>query len=293
MPVLEPEIWYGQVPIKQEEIFRNLPLKASGSVHTVSAKSIEALHNRTSFITLKMFLTENLNVSTKAMKETRRIEDDGMCTTMELDWLTATSVTQLQEAVVNYGVCLQALWPYDTTAWAFMRLMTKYRWLSNVDQTAVKIKIIVNVFNRIVQKNGSNAANEGHPMYFSDMEELLKDSLSRNGLRNDIPLANKKQEPGGFSQQASRFKEFKPAGQRFAGQVQKPPPPLLAGNKLCYGYNSDDGRNCMNAPSGQDKNGAGGGCKNARQTYFAHACSMWMLNRNRYCLGRHRLCQHK
>ena len=294
MPVTEPSTWYSMVPVKRDEIYRNIPLKPTGSAHTVCAKSVELLHNRTSYITLKMFLTENLNVGTKAMKELRRLEDDGMTTTLELDWVSATTINQIQEAVVNFGVVLQALWPLDTTAWAFIRLMTKYKWIAGVDVMTTRTKIITSVFNRIVQENASTAANEGHPMYFSEMEDLLKDSLARNGHRSDVPVTDRRQE--GSRQQTGRYQQT--SSQQFGSRpsstpTQRRPPASLNGKRLCYGYNDENGRTCTYTPVGQDKNGKGGGCMNAQNVEFSHACSKWLANRNKYCLGSHRRADHK
>ena len=86
MPVTEPEDWYGKVPVDRDQVFKSLPFKATGSEHTISDVAIKKIHNR---------LAENITVSARPLRETRRFGDEGVELTTQLAWEPAKQLKQL------------------------------------------------------------------------------------------------------------------------------------------------------------------------------------------------------
>ena len=286
LPILEPEKWYDQVPSCRDEMFKSIPLKATGSEHCMSDVAIEKLHNRTTHLALKYFLPENISVSAKPMRETRKYEEEGLSTVTDLAWETATTVHQATEAIVSYGCALHQLWPTDHTGWAMMRLFHKYKWLVNVQPAKTRANLIAVTFNRITKTNCVRAANAEAPITFEEMDTLLKSVLTRNNFRPDVPVSGFKPD----NDISSKSHENKP-GQRFPNNPQNKLPqiPLVGGMKPCWGFN-DFGKVCTQALQPGNYS-----CKNPKGVAFAHACSNWIPSRNSYCLQRHskRDCRSK
>ena len=299
LPVLEPEKWYDQVPIAREEIFRSIPFSPTGSEHTISDVALERMHNRTSVIHLKYFMPENLSVSAKPMRETKRYEDDGLSTVVDLAWESASTVSQTTGAIISYGCALQQIWPMDTTGWAMMRLFNDFKWLVHVNQAKTRAQLIAATFNRITKTNGTRAANKECPLSFQEMEKILKSVLARNGQKTEAPVSgarpeidHKQKSPWqGAAIQQERYKRYadgtskRPGGQ--ANQTARPP---TVGNlQLCYGFN-DKGKSCSYVlqPGGYS-------CLNPKGVSFAHACSNFIASKGQYCLARHPMkdCRNK
>jgi len=95
--VSDPDTWYDQVPIARNEIVKAIPLKASGSEHAVSDVALEKMHNRANPILLKFFVAENISVSAKPPRETRKYGEEGHSTVTELAWEQAGTISQATE----------------------------------------------------------------------------------------------------------------------------------------------------------------------------------------------------
>ena len=181
LPICDQSVYWDLMPAKRTPLFRNIQLKPTRSEHQISDKAVEYLHNRTAMISLKLFLPENINVTGKPLREVKKYEDQGLCTTTELQWENATSICQIKEALISYGICLQQLWPGDTSAWSMMKLLDRYKYCTNVTPNKVRIQIITNFFNKVARENASRAASKDPPLIFEKLEVILKASLTRQG----------------------------------------------------------------------------------------------------------------
>ena len=275
LPVVEPEKWFEYVPTEREQIFKSIPLKASGSEHCLSDVTIEKLHDRTSNLDLKFFMSENISVSAKPMKKTERFDEDGLATITELNWENASNISQATEAIISYGAALQQLWPQDHTAWALLRLFNKYKWLVHIQPGKTRVMLVAAIFNRIMKKNALQAANKDAPIDYDEMERLLKTILTRNNQRCEVPVSGSKPE---FQSQSYGKQEA-----RFSNQSQQrlPPLPALNGLKPCYGFN-DPNKPCANVPLP-----GGQACKNTRGLTFAHCCTNFLQSKGAYCMQAH------
>ena len=301
-PVCNQEVYWDKMPLKREHLYRNINLKPTGTEHAVADKAIEYLHNRTALISLKLFLPENINVTGKPLREIKKYEDQGLSTVTELAWENATSVTQIREALISYGICLQQIWPLDPSAWAMLKLVEKYRYCSNVANNRIRVQIVTNFFNKIARENAARAANKQPPLEFDKLEVILKAALVRNGQSSAVPTSDRPLEgsngsyngnagSGSSSQNARRSgsnNRYNGSGSFQNGSQSSRPPAVFNGLKLCFGYNAVDGSNCVYtaAPNG-------GGCVNGRGSRFAHVCGKFMDAQQKYCLQKHRKIHHK
>ena len=292
LPVAEQESWYSQVPLTRTECVKSIPLKATGSEHSVSDVAIERLHNRASNLSLKFFVAENISVSSKPPRETRKYGDEGLSTTTELAWEQAATISQATDAVISYGCLLQQLWPTDTTGWALIRLYNRYKWLISVQPTKTRVDLIATTFNRILKKNSLKAANKEAPIQYEEMEKILKNTLIRNNQKPDVPVPGEKnasqEQKFNLRKQGPRYQgaqsqpQYGSQPQQQQAQLQAaykiPQAPTANGLKLCFGFNNP-GQQCSYTPQA-----GGSACKGPRGTTFAHACSNWIQSKNRYCL---------
>ena len=109
LPFSGPEKWYNQVPIRHENVYRNLSLEFGGCSSSVADRTIQLMHDRRNLVELKHFMAENSSVATKPMKEIRRKEDEELITLSDYNWSEPQSVRQVKQ------ICkfLMSVFPFE------------------------------------------------------------------------------------------------------------------------------------------------------------------------------------
>ena len=88
------------------------------------------MHDRKVSLELKQLSKQNLNVNKIPLKETRLQQGNTVYSTSGYDWTELSSVKSCYDALTNYGIVNQMLWPYDMTALTLMKLYNVYSWFS-------------------------------------------------------------------------------------------------------------------------------------------------------------------
>ena len=284
LPSKHPKSWYKKVPIKRSPFIKSRTLDYSGTHNAVSDFALKRINNRGKPVQLKHFYSGNLNVSSK-QTEVRKVKEDRIETSFDLAWADPTSMSQIQEALINYACLLQAYWPTDFTGLMMMRLMIKYKWLAHVGESK-KAELACKLFEDVARQNASRALNKEEPLSFEQQEEVLKSILIRNNVRPEVPI----------DEAANKWQQNKYSGNKYNGGGGPKPSftknrPLQTakakdGRGLCYGFNDMQGGSCRNTKSGD-------GCKKADGLQLAHLCSFFNKTKQEYCLGNHARKNHK
>ena len=317
LPVGKPEKWWPKTPTQHKSTFISMDLSFTGSQHKVADRTLQKLHDRTLAIELKAFCSENASVNSKPQKEERRADGSSV---RDLDWVTPTSVSQIQEAVVNYLCTNHSLWPWDMTGFSLLRLLTRYRWFDYVKNTKTQILLVTNFFNAVMRKNKTAAANKTCILSYRQQEELLKEVLAANHLSGDPPLRDHAEKPEGPLAYASNYFPFagtsyhpgyytnpgsyqnqnaaKPLPQNKPQAQPQRQPAQRSRNQdqkriqLCYGFNDTDGKGgCRNPLEGD---GCKGKSRNGNTVFYTHRCNVVIDPTNGVrCLQKHPRRDHR
>ena len=284
-PVVHPKKFWKQIPITRSPVFRNIETDFYGFGGRIADKTLSLLHDRSTPLLLKHFLTSNANIAGKPRKETKKLDEDGLSSIIDFSWESASSLNQIQEAINNYKFALFMIWPADPTGIIMGNLLNKYKWIAGSGDQKTRQIIITNYFNGAMRINANKASNKQVVMSFREHEELMKEAMIKMDVKPEIPLFNREKfhnsnESGGGNQTA------KINNRRGNNQQQRRAPPIANGEQCCYAFNALDGKSCRNAPTPT-------GCKDLQGRSFAHACSVYMPARNKYCLGRHKRKDHR
>ena len=301
MPTTCPSNWYKDVPLKRTPVIRSLPLEYSGSMNMVAQKSIEVVHNRSNAYQLKHFFVGNINVQNKSRKDFFNWEDGKLAKEQDLSWESPQSLQQIQEAIINWAVINQQLYPFDCSPLILLRLLVRYRWIQSAADYTGRRNIISTLFEVMSRTNASRAVNSGTPLSYKELEDLLKDILLKNGVSPEVPLPSipkaSGQEGASGSGQTSRGGVgysasgrgggrggFSGRGRGSNGNVVGRQQAMFENNPVCYGYNTLDGRPCLKVRQGN-------GCKDGDK-WFAHVCNKYVAGKG-FCLQRHPRSEHR
>jgi hypothetical protein len=111
LPLVPPKEYYKKTPKKRNAVIRNFPTEHYGITGQVSEATIGQMHNRSVKVTLCSFCKSTYKPA-KAGEKAGKYAD----------------LFQLMEGIVNYGIILHALWPYDYTGWTLLKVLCEVRW---------------------------------------------------------------------------------------------------------------------------------------------------------------------
>ena len=210
----------------------------------------------------------------------------------DFEWAIPQTLQNIQESICNYIAVQQQLFPTDVSPVTVLRVMIKYKWVSQATDLSLKKAVIQEYFSDISKQNATRATNGLATLTFAEHEDALKEAMLRNGLNPSPPIAITKVEQRPNTDRNVRqggTGANNRGGQSNRGRVrnggQSRANPTFAGSPVCYGYNSFD-RECANSQ-------VSGGCKDTNGRFLAHVCSRWLPDKNAFCLARHKKKDHK
>ena len=186
----------------------------------------------------------------------------------------------VQDAIANYAVLLHHLWPLDQSALIMNKVLVKYRWLAQADDMKTRADIIASFFNNVLRANSKRAANREAVLCFNEQEATLKTTMAKFGLAPE------------FGGKVQSRRENKPQRPTYSAQAQSKPqkprygPIMFNNTKVCFGFNSLDGRECRSTPTAT-------GCKDKNGVEYAHVCSKYLTDKNKHCFMAHKRRDHK
>ena len=131
------------------------------------------MHDRKVSLELKQLSKQNLNVNKIPLKETRLQQGNTVYSTSGYDWTELSSVKSCYDALTNYGIVNQMLWPYDMTALTLMKLYNVYSWFSypNIKESN-RVQLLCDHFARVSENNLDLAVQKKPPNNYWEMESV-------------------------------------------------------------------------------------------------------------------------
>ena len=197
IPIALPKKYWHRLPAKRP-LFRHFPLAHLGMEGQVSETTVLRLHDRRVPIHLDMLYKGN------ATRE--RSEKDNV-------WAEPSEIRHLQEAVLNYLVILNALWPLDYAGFVVMRILVEARWGEAAgDSEKQRIKLVKKFFDDVMKENSGRAVRDQPPLDYEEAKskwirtiESLYPSLSLVNMNPALLLGKLQQQQQ--QQQSSSTKQ--------------------------------------------------------------------------------------
>ena len=290
-PVVHPKKFLKKMPVARTPAYRNMELEFFGFNGRVADRTIVSLHDRAVPLQIKHFLSENCSVTSKPRKEIKRLEEEGLSSTIDFSWENPNNLTQIQEGFNNYKFLLYLIWPADPTGMIMHNVLSTYKWAAGAGDQRTRQSIVTSYFNTALRDNASRATNKQLVMSVKEHERIFKDCMIKMNVRPEIPLMSQQYNQQAFQQgnQSNTNKPFSSnpqTGNKQGGQNIKKRA-SSNGVPCCFTYNSmESGRSCRNKLTAT-------GCRDQQGRSFAHACNVWMEAKKGHCLGRHKRRDHR
>ena len=285
MPLSVPKKYWHKIPARRE-VYRHFPLAHLGMEGQVSEATIVRMHDRRVPITLDMLYKGNAGRDSKAEKA---------------EWLEPTEVRHLQEAILNYMVLLNALWPMDYAGAVIMRVLVEANWgVAAGGNEKMRVALVRKFFDETVRDNSGRVVRDEVPLSYEEakakwirvMESVLPGMSLLGATAVALTGAKGKQGPGQQLQQqqpkrggagggrgGSRGGRGGGAGSSAASQRSGA---VASGLPVCFQFNLATG--CTRDVAGPNA------CKDAKGMHFAHACNWLDRQTNKFCLQLHSRC---
>ena len=279
-PITDPKTWFKEMPIKREQVYRNLQFEFYGTDNAINDKTVAALHDRSLVLEIKHFLSANSSNSKLA-----KANEQGSSSSADIIWDPPKSLISIQEALNNYAMALHQVWPMDMSAIVMQRVLIKYHWVSAAKNEKTRLACITQFFNDVMRSNVRRALNGKACLDFDGQEKSLKSALTKNDISAEVPLNS------GSRQDYTQG--HRQAGQQTSQQKQNPkgqPPKKRSdarfnGLPVCFAYNGK-GRTCTSQSTAT-------GCSPKPNVDYAHVCSKWIFAKNDFCYGSHPEEKHR
>jgi hypothetical protein len=174
-PLKEPKEYWHLVPLKWPEVNKSIYLESIGMDNICSHKTIELLHDRSSPLEIKMFMTINISVGRAGMarKQNLRTLEDG---TTEVvcadDWLSPTNINQIIEALDNMVAIWTLMWPGEWSMVTLRRAVTKHLAFGEISNPDLRKRMLESLMNEVLSSNASLAARGKPPMEFDKIDKF-------------------------------------------------------------------------------------------------------------------------
>ena len=271
-PLQEPKEYWHLVPLKWNEINKSVYLDHIGMDNICSPRCLELLHDRSSPLEIKMFLTLNISVGRAGVskKQNLRTLDDGSTEVVcSDDWLSPTNISQLIEALDNLVAVWVVMWPGEWSMVALRRAVTKHLAFGDITSADLRKKMLEAFLNEVLLNNASFAARGKPPMEFEKIDKLAVKYLdNKRHFEKSFKVEEKTNddEEEKFKKQKPLFKEVKEL-KWFVGDKK-----TTSGKDVCFYFNSSKG------------------CRN-KSCEMEHSCCF--VKDQKLCGGRHAKPDHR
>jgi hypothetical protein len=274
LPFSDPKTYWGEVPVKREEIYRHVKLDLYGAQGQVSEATIVRLHDRRVPVDMDMFTRNSLAKEIKGAERMTEVVD----------------TKHFQEAVANYTNIMQVLWPLDYGPAVINRVLIDARWGELIAEDKLRTAVIKRFFAEVVRENCGRAVRGEVPMIYKEAREKWAQILENYVPQADrvSTLGGRAAGGGGNSNQgggsgggggSKAGGGQKSSGKGFSKLRPNRPIAMIQGIQVCYGYNDQKG--CQRPFVRANV------CKDAKNNWFAHVCNWWDSGANKYCLMPH------
>ena len=223
-PVTHPKKFLKKMPVVRTPAYRNMELEFFGFNGRVADRTIVSLHDRAVPLQIKHFLSENCSVTSKPRKEIKRLEEEGLSSTIDFSWENPSNMTQIQEGFNNYKFLLYLIWPTDPTGMIMHNVLSTYKWAAGAGDQRTRQTIVTSYFNTALRDNAGRATNKQLVMSFKEHERIFKDCMIKMNVRPEIPLMshnNQTFQQGNQSNASKPFQSNSQNGNKQGNQIKK------------------------------------------------------------------------
>ena len=283
MPISLPKQYWHRMPAKRE-LFRHFPLAHLGMEGQVSETTVLRMQDRRVPVSLGKLYKANAARDSRAESQV---------------WVEPTEVRHLQEAVLNYAVILNALWPLDYAGFMIMWVLVEAKWGEVVGENEKeRVALVKKFFDDTVKDNSGRAVRDEPPLDYEEvktkwvraLENLfpgwmmvsVASSLSvvGKGKQQQQQGAGGGQGRGGANSKGrggQGGKGGRGGGSAGSGDREKV---TLNGLAVCFGFNCTSG--CTRDSPKPNV------CKDGNGNHYAHACNyMDKQTTGKFCLQLH------
>ena len=179
-PLKDPSGYWALFPKKWSEINKSVYLDHLGLETICSPRVLELLHDRTSHLKIKMFLSINANVGMAGAGARQNLWtlDDGSPEIVSLgDWLSATTINMVLEALDNLVALWTVMWPGEWGVVVLRRVVTKHKAFIDITNGDVRRKVLEAFIDRVLYINSSHALRGKPPLFFAEVDKIAEDFL--------------------------------------------------------------------------------------------------------------------
>ena len=273
-PLQEPKEYWNLVPLKWKEITKSIYLEHVGLDNILSPRTIELLHDRSSPLEIKMFLTINISVgrSGTARKQNLRTLEDGTTEVVHADdWLSPTTINQLVEAVDNLMAAWTVMWPGEWSVVALRKVVTKRLAFGEIENADLRKRMLESFINEVLSNNASFASRGKPPMMFEKIDRLADKFLdNKKHYEKQFKTEQSSKEPDSDTPKSKNLKYNEVRDLRKSLKGLK----TSSGKDPCLFFNTTFGCNSEN-------------CR------FAHSCCALRDGGKGLCEGKHKKTEHR
>ena len=273
-PLQAPKEYWHLVPQRWKEINKSLYLENIGMDNICSPRTLELLHDRSSPLEIKMFLTLNISVGRAgvAKKQNLRTLDDGTTEVVSSDdWLSPTNINQLIEALDNLVAIWVIMWPGEWSMVSLRRAVTKHLAFGDIQNLELRKKMLEAFINETLTSNASLAARGKPPMEFDKLDKLASKYLdNKKHFEKSFKIVDNKEKPdekNKFQTQATLTRNEVASMRKVVGNLK-----TTSGKVSCLYFNTSKGCTVNN-------------CK------YEHSCCHVKAD-GRLCSGAHKMREH-
>ena len=179
-PLLDPKEYWHLMPLKWKEVNKSIHLENVGLDNVLAPRTIELIHDRSSPLEIKMFLTINISIGRSgiARKQNLRTLEDGTTEVVHADdWLSPTTINQLVEALDNLSAAWIVMWPGEWSIITLRRVVTKHLAFGDIQNADLRKRMLESFINEVLSSNASLASRGKPPMIFEKVDKLANKYL--------------------------------------------------------------------------------------------------------------------
>ena len=251
-PLLKPEDYWASFPVKWPEVNKKVHLAHLGLDHVISAKTLEAIHDRSDpTVTIKMFSNVNVMMGREGVQKTSRVQQRGNYVEVESmdNWLEVANISQLEEAMDNLVRVWTALWPGEYGPANLRGVISKHKSFATCfDNVDTRKKVLEDFINRILSDNAVRAGQKLPPLSFKEVDDRAKDLIDRksdytrghNRNQNSQNQNNLSQNNRSLNTRNNRQQNQKPGSGDFA-VLRTTLSRIQGGLEICVWFNLKEG----------------------------------------------------
>ena len=293
LPIMSPAKHCRFLPLKRYPVILNLPLSFAGADNKIADRTVETFHDRSRSMSLPEFYSGNHDVAVRRGKEVTGADGNK---TLDLDWISPPNLQAIQDALVNFMILSQQLWPTDPTPACFWKTLVYFNWASELHNAKLQKDIIFSYFDRVGRENANRAVRGQGPFSQAAHVVEFRNTCADFKVNPDTLLFTSSATASKGAGQSQGQKSSSQPKQKKGKAKDTPKPsdkakwPTYQGLGVCFSFNSMKAdAKCTNTAT---EKGCEGVNKKGEKTLFAHVCAEWLGDRKGHCLGPHPRREH-